>query len=117
MGDWTDEEARALTEVSKAIVDAGFVETGYAVNFVHSPDAHFKGTTWRKRRVGGIEPTDPEVGYGGWCDHPWMMVFINRCGSKEPFLYSLLVHELVHALGYDHGPAMRAAEEKVWICI
>ena len=48
VGDWTDEEARALTEVSKAIVDAGFQETGYAVNFVHDPNASFKGTTWSR---------------------------------------------------------------------
>ena len=113
VGDHTKEEAQALSDVTRAIVAAGFTEPGYAINFVHSPDAHFKGTTWAEWRIGGIEPTDPEVGYGGWCDRPWCMVFINRCGSKEPHLYSLLVHELTHALGYDHGERMQEVEQLI----
>jgi hypothetical protein len=113
VGDFTEKEARAVTEVTAAIVDAGLVEPGYAINFVHSADAHFKGTTWGEWRVGGIEPTDPETGYGGWCDRPWCMVFICRFGSKEPHLYDLLVHELTHALGYDHGQRMQEVEQLI----
>jgi hypothetical protein len=113
VGDFTQLEAQAVTDVTNALTAAGFTEPGYAVNFVHSPDAHFKGTTWAEWRVGGIEPTDPAVGYGGWCDRPWCMVFINRCGSKEPHLYSLLVHELTHALGYDHGQRMKEVEQLI----
>ena len=114
VGDYTEEEARALTDVTRAIVDAGIVEPGYAVSFVHDPNASFKQTTWKEWRVGGIHPTDPSVGYGGWCDRPWCMVFINRCGSKRPFLHSLLIHEIMHAAGYDHGAEMKAAENRVW---
>lgn len=114
VGDWTQEEAQAVTDVTNAIVAAGFTEPGYMVNFVHSPDAHFKGTTWKEWRIGGIEPTDPEVGYGGFCDREWCMVLINRCGSKAPHLHSLLIHELIHACGFDHGPEMKKAEKEVW---
>ena len=120
VGDYTPGEARAVTIVTDAIVAAGYTEPGYAVNFVHSPEASFKGTTWKEWRAPcGVEPTDPKVGYGGWCDRPWCMVFINRCGSKEPRLYQLLVHELMHAVGFNHGnPAeaakMQAAEKRVW---
>ena len=113
VGDYTQEEARAVTTVTAAIVVAGYTEPGYMVNFIHDPLAHFKGTTWKEWRIGGIPPTDPEVGYGGYCDREWCMVLINRCGSKKPHLYALLVHEILHAVGFDHGIEMRKAEEKV----
>ena len=113
-GDYTPEEAQALADVTNAITDAGYAEPGYAINYVHSPDAPFRGTTWREyRNPEGVEPTDPAVGYGGIVIHEWCMIYINRCGSKEPHLYSLLVHEILHAVGFSHGPEMRAAEEKV----
>jgi hypothetical protein len=108
------EEARALTDVTNAITDAGFTEPGFAVNFVHSGDAHFKGTTWAEWRIGGIEPRNPEEGYRGYCDRRWGMVFIRRFGEAEPYIHSLLIHEILHARGYDHGLEMKAAEERVW---
>jgi len=114
VGDWTQLEAQAVTDVTAALVDAGYTEPGYMINFVHDPNSSFKGTTWKEWRIGGIEPTDPEVGYGGFCDREWCMVLVNRCGSKEPHLYSLLVHEIMHAVGFDHGPEMKKAEQKVW---
>lgn len=114
VGDWTQEEARALTVVTNAITDAGYTEPGYAVNFIHDPNTSFKGTTWKQWRTQGIPARDPEVGYGGCCDREWCMVFVNRCGSKRDKLYELLVHELMHAVGFDHGPEMKAAEQKVW---
>jgi hypothetical protein len=115
VGSWTEEEAQALTVVTNAIVDAGFTEPGYMINFVHDPNSHFRGTTWREWRNGQDEPRDPSVGYGGTVIHEWCMVLINRCGSKEPYLYSLLIHELVHALGYyEHDRAFKAAEAKIW---
>ena len=113
VGDFYQIEAQAVTDVTRALVDAGFTEPGYAINFVHSPDASFMGTTWAEWRNGVVEPTDPEVGYGGTVIHKWCMVFINRCGSKEPHLYSLLIHELTHALGYNHGERMQEVEQLI----
>ena len=112
-GDFTDEEARAVTVVTRAIVDAGYTEPGYAISFIHSPEATFKGTLWVDWRC-GVEPRNPAEGYRGFCCRKWCMVFVRRFGEARPYLYELLVHELVHALGYDHGERMRAAEKEIW---
>jgi len=113
VGDYTQKELDATIAVENALVAAGFALPGYAINFIHSPDAPFKGTTWKNFRIYGVQPTDPDVGYGGFCDRELCMIWVNRCGSKEPHLHALLIHELLEAIGYHNGPEIRAEQRRV----
>ena len=85
------------------------------VSFIYRPDQPFKGTIWKDyRNPAGVVPTDPSEGYKGLCDRTNGVVYVRRFGNAEAHLYSLLIHELLHILGYDHGQRMQAWEEEVW---
>lgn len=112
VGDYTQEELEALTAVQNAFQCAGFPYSGVAVNFVHSPDAHFKGTTWAEWRLPGVPARNEAEGYRGYYDQVWHMVFIRRYGEAEPLLHDLLIHEILHSLGYHHDTPQAAEKMK-----
>ena len=113
LGDATPEEIQAAHEVPLAIEAAGYGLPHYAVNYIHSRDDYMHGTTWSEYRWSTVQPTDGLDGYRGICLEGDCAVYIRRFGGMEDKLYSLLVHELLHAVGFEHGTRMKAAEQHV----
>jgi len=113
-GRFTNAEVRALTEVLEAFEAVGLNEPCYIVSFIWDVQTPYRGVPWKDYRTpAGVEPTNPEEGYKGLCSREFGVVYIRRVGNAEPYLYWLLIHELLHAVGYDHGDRMRAKELEV----
>ena len=118
VGDYTKEEARAVAEVTAAFQDTLGTEPDVMVNFVHSPDARFRGKAWKDFRhidshyPNGYPARNEEEGYRGYYDREWHMVLVRRYGEVRAFLYELLVHELLHAMGYDYEDGTMKLAEK-----
>jgi hypothetical protein len=122
-GEFTNEEVEALTKVLQTFSDMGIEEPCYLVTFIWSPEHPFRGGVWKDyRTTSGVEPEDPEQGYKGLCDRGYKglcdrtnkIVYVRRSGNAENKLYGLLIHELLHAVGYNHGDNMKAKENEVW---
>jgi len=106
------EDIETLSIVLDAMQDSGIGEPACTVVvFLYDSD-HAKS----------ILPTSPKAGrtdnlVRGMCrrhDDGRRTVYIRRYGDAEPYCMSLLVHELVHAIGYDHGEVMKEVERKIW---
>jgi len=113
-GDYDPLDARVVTLVTRAFQAVGIEEPCYCVIFVYSPDAMFRGKRWADFRVPDTPARNPDEGYRGFCDRDFLAVYVRRYGEAAPHCLSLLIHELLHAVGYDHGPAMKATEDRVW---
>lgn len=108
-----EEEAKAAITVLKAFRTADIPDPRYYIIFVSSPEQPIRGTTWADFRLPGVEPRNPAEGYRGYCDRENRAAYVRHYGEAAPYLYELLVHELLHAAGYNHGPEMKAIEQKV----
>lgn len=109
----TSEEIQAFEEVLEAFYEAEVSDPGYRVIFIHTPDDLVRGVPWSSFRLSNTAPRNEAEGYRGFCDRPGRTVYIRRYGEAEPHLHSLLIHELLHAAGYDHGEAMRSKEAEI----
>jgi len=97
-GEWTDEDAATLSRVMEAIREVHGGEPCYFVTFVYTheqavrclPQSPIEG------RTGGF--------VRGVCKRWCQTVYIRRFGDAEPYCESLLIHELAHAVGYEHDP-------------
>jgi len=108
------EDVQALSDVLDAMQESGVGEPACTVVvFLYDSD---------HARAKRILPTSPKAGLTdnlvrGMCrrhDSGRRTVYIRRYGDAEPFCVSLLIHELTHAIGYDHGDAMRDVERRIW---
>ena len=113
-GPATAEEEEALEAVLAAFKGVGLPDPCYRVVFVREPEQAIRGTTWAEFRLTKVQPRNLAEGYRGLCDRAYRTVYVRRFGEAEPYLISLLIHELVHAVGYDHGPEMRRVEKSLW---
>jgi hypothetical protein len=110
--DATEEERETLGKVYDAFCALGS-EPHCCVVFVRSPDqAVLEGLTWvdLPDRY-GIDARNAAEGWRG-C-YLGGVAYVRRYGEAEPYLEALLVHELAHAVGFDHGPAMQGFEARV----
>jgi hypothetical protein len=110
--DATKEEEAAVWEAHDAFFELGY-ELHCCVAFVRSPDQEvLEDTPWvelpEKFR---IEARTAAEGWRGWYHNG--VAFVRRYGEAEPYLESLLIHELAHAVGFKHGPAMKRFESQV----
>jgi len=110
--DATEEEEAAVLQVQDAFLELGY-ELDCCVVFVRSPDqVLLDDTAWvelpDKFRV---EARNAAEGWRGW--YHAGVAYVRRYGEAEPYLESLLIHELAHAVGFKHGPAMKRFESQV----
>jgi hypothetical protein len=110
--DATEEEQAAVWQVYDAFCALGH-ELSACVAFVRSPDqVVLDDTPWlelpEKFR---IEARTAAEGWRGWYHDG--MAYIRRYGEAEPYLESLLIHELAHSVGFHHGPEMKEFESQV----
>ena len=110
--DATLEEQDAVWQVYDAFCELGY-KLHCCVVFVRSPDQEvLKDVTWlelpEKYRV---EARNSAEGWRGWYHRG--VAYIRRYGEAEPYLESLLIHELAHSVGFQHGPAMEEFESRV----
>ncbi len=113
VGSWTEVEAHALTQVTGAMQELGLPRPTCWVNFVHSPDAEYKGVAWKDYRIPGVKESHPGEGYQAIYSHEYCMALVRRYGEAGPYLVELLIHELLHSVGYAHGDVMRQAEQEI----
>ena len=109
VGDYTQEEAKAVTEVTAAFQEVLGTEPDVMVNFVHSPGAMYRGARWENYHTGSEMSVNSEGYYGLW-DSEHCMVLVRRYGEAVPIMRQILIHELLHALGYRHGEGMQETE-------
>lgn len=50
-------------------------------------------------------------GWRGWYHDG--MAYVRRYGEAEAYLESLLIHELAHSVGFQHGPEMKRFESQL----
>lgn len=110
--DATLEEEDTLWKVHDAFWELGY-ELGCCVVFVRSPDQEvLNGWTWvelpDKYR---LEARNAAEGWRGWYHQG--VAYVRRYGEAEPYLESLLIHELAHSVGFHHGSAMKKFEWRV----
>jgi len=74
----------------------------------HIPMLHM---SWVNFRSGDSKPKNVRRGYGGMWYASEMMIFINCDNWKNPHFTKVLIHELLHALGWQHGNEMDAHVE------
>ena len=116
VGEWVEEEAQAVVEVTGCLVEVVGREPNALVNFVRE-DSEFRGVAWRDYRLPGVVARNESEGYRGLWDAEFCMVLVRTFGEAEAFLRELLEHELLHALGYTHGEEMREVEREVRSCV
>jgi hypothetical protein len=110
--DATLEEQETMWRVYGTFCELGY-EPHSCVVFVRSPDQEvLDGLTWvelpdRYR----IDARNAAEGWRG-C-YLGGVVYVRRYGEAEPYLESLLIHELAHSVGFQHGSAMKAFESRV----
>ena len=106
------EDVQALSDVLDAMQDSGIGEPACTVVvFLYDSDHALRvlPQSWKEDRTDGL--------VRGMCrrhDSGRRTVYVRRYGDAEPFCVSLLIHELTHAIGYDHGDAMRDVERRIW---
>jgi len=110
--DATEEEQAAVWKVQDAFSELGY-ELDCWVVFVRSPDQIIlEDIAWvelpEKFR---IEARTAAEGWRGW--YHAGVAYVRRYGEAEPYLESLLIHELAHSVGFHHGPEMKRFESRV----
>jgi hypothetical protein len=110
--DATVEEQACMWQVYDAFLELGH-ELGGCVFFVRSPDQEIlEGTTWAELPTKyRVEARNAAEGWRGWYHDG--VAYVRRYGEAEPFLESLLIHELAHSVGFQHGPEMAQFEGQV----
>ena len=110
--DATLEEEETLWRVFDAFRELGY-EPQCCVVFVRSPDQQVKnGLTWVE--LPDKYDIDARNAAEGWrgC-YLEGVVYVRRYGDAEPYLESLLIHEMAHSVGFQHGSAMKEFESRV----
>ena len=111
--DATMEEQQAMWDVYDAFCALGYEPTCCVV-FVRDHDYPIGGTTWHSyRNPQGTDPRNPDEGYRGLYRPSSRRVYVRCFGEAEPYLVSLLIHELAHSVGFMHGEEMRQFERRV----
>ena len=110
--DATEEEQAAVWQVHDAFSELGY-ELHCCVVFVRSPDQEIlEDTTWvelpDKCRT---DARNAAEGWRGWYHDG--VAYVRRYGEAERYLESLLIHELAHSIGFQHGPAMKQFESQL----
>lgn len=110
--DATEEEQETLWEVYDAFCETGY-ELECCVVFVRSPNQQIlEGATWVELPYKyHIDARNAAEGWRGWYHDG--VAYVRRYGEAEPYLESLLIHELAHSVGFEHGPAMKEFESRV----
>ena len=110
--DATFEEQDSMRQVHDAFYELGY-ELDCCVIFVRSPDQKIlEDTTWLELPLTyRTEARNASEGWRGWYHDG--VAYIRRYGEAEPYLESLLVHELAHSIGFQHGPEMKQFEAQV----
>jgi len=107
-GSWVGEVEYKAT---KSVGEAALLATGY----VPCVCARFIFT---QEEAGQYLPKtkNPDANPCGYArgSAPRGEVRIRRYGGMEPYCESLLIHELAHHYGYDHGPEMKEFEQSIW---
>lgn len=108
----TIEERDAVWQVYDAFLELGY-ELHCCVVFVRSPNQEIvEGATWDELPTKHkIEARNAAEGWRGWYHDG--VSYVRRYGEAEPYLESLLIHELAHSVGFHHGPEMQRFEAKV----
>jgi hypothetical protein len=110
--DATIEEQDTMWRVYDAFLALGY-ELHCCVFFVRSPHQEVvNGVSWVELPIKyRLEARNAAEGWRGWYNDG--VAYIRRYGEAEPYLESLLVHELAHSVGFQHGTKMNQFERRV----
>ena len=75
------------------------------------------GSTWVAYRSGDQKPTNKKRGYGGIYSYQHNTLFINCDNWGMDHFINVVVHEALHAAGYEHGKVMETRQKEIVIQI
>ncbi len=110
--DATPEEQDSMWQVYDAFVELGY-ELDCCVVFVQSPEQKvLEDATWVELPVRyRTDARNAAEGWRGWYHDG--VAYVRRYGEAEPYLESLLIHEVAHSVGFQHGQRMIEFEKQV----